>query len=93
MFASLERSCAVSFSELNRTDAMYCFQQIEDFAKDKGKEMVAFCRCWKSSTMPYCDGSHAKHNTECGDNVGPLLVPVPAVEKKRSVSPDNKKKK
>lgn len=31
---------------------------------------MAFCRCWKSSTFPYCDGSHAKHNEECGDNCG-----------------------
>lgn len=34
----------------------------------------AFCRCWKSSKFPYCDGSHNKHNEETGDNVGPLLV-------------------
>lgn len=38
--------------------------------EDLGKDTVAFCRCWKSSTFPYCDGSHAKHNEECGDNCG-----------------------
>jgi len=37
---------------------------------DKG----VFCRCWKSKKFPYCDGSHAKHNEETGDNVGPLIV-------------------
>jgi len=37
-------------------------------------EKVAFCRCWKSQNWPYCDGAHGKHNTECGDNVGPLVV-------------------
>ena len=37
-------------------------------------EKVAFCRCWKSSTFPKCDGSHNKHNKETGDNVGPLLI-------------------
>merc|ERR1712079_335913 len=42
---------------------------IEDMG-DKG----VFCRCWKSKKFPYCDGSHAKHNTETGDNVGPLIV-------------------
>lgn len=24
--------------------------------------------------FPYCDGSHNKHNEECGDNVGPLII-------------------
>ena len=33
-----------------------------------------FCRCWKSKKFPYCDGSHAKHNEETGDNTGPLIV-------------------
>ena len=25
--------------------------------EDSGKKV--FCRCWKSKTFPYCDGSHA----------------------------------
>ena len=33
-----------------------------------------YCRCWKSSTFPLCDGSHGKHNAATGDNVGPLIV-------------------
>ncbi|KAG5454924.1 CDGSH iron-sulfur domain-containing protein 2 A [Clonorchis sinensis] len=33
-----------------------------------------FCRCWRSSKFPYCDGSHCKHNEETGDNVGPLII-------------------
>ncbi|XP_014225323.1 CDGSH iron-sulfur domain-containing protein 2 homolog [Trichogramma pretiosum] len=37
-------------------------------------EKAAFCRCWKTKNWPYCDGSHAKHNKETGDNLGPLLV-------------------
>ena len=36
--------------------------------------IVIVTRCWKSKKFPYCDGSHAKHNTETGDNVGPLIV-------------------
>lgn len=26
------------------------------------------------SQWPYCDGSHATHNKECGDNVGPVVL-------------------
>ncbi|CAH8590453.1 unnamed protein product [Schistosoma guineensis] len=33
-----------------------------------------YCRCWKSSKFPYCDGAHNKHNEETGDNVGPLII-------------------
>jgi CDGSH-type Zn-finger protein len=42
-------------------------------AEDLPKKAV-FCRCWKSKKFPYCDGAHAKHNQETGDNVGPLIV-------------------
>ncbi|KAJ3706686.1 hypothetical protein LUZ61_010391 [Rhynchospora tenuis] len=38
------------------------------------KPLTAYCRCWRSGTFPLCDGTHAKHNKETGDNVGPLLV-------------------
>ena len=41
--------------------------------EDLGDKAV-FCRCWKSKKFPYCDGSHARHNNETGDNVGPLIV-------------------
>merc|ERR1711916_89695 len=44
--------------------------------EDTGKNGV-FCRCWKSSKFPYCDGTHAKHNEKCGDNVGPLIITQP----------------
>uniref|UniRef100_A0A0A9Y1K6 CDGSH iron-sulfur domain-containing protein 2 n=1 Tax=Lygus hesperus TaxID=30085 RepID=A0A0A9Y1K6_LYGHE len=37
-------------------------------------EKTAFCRCWRSAKFPYCDGAHAAHNKETGDNVGPLLI-------------------
>ena len=57
---------------------------IEDMFEENKKEVVAFCRCWKSKNMPYCDGSHAKHNKECGDNVGPLLIPMPEKRRRKS---------
>lgn len=48
--------------------------------EDLGNKSV-FCRCWKSKKFPYCDGAHAAHNKECGDNIGPLIV------QKRDVKP------
>ena len=42
------------------------------------KKMIAFCRCWKSSKFPLCDGAHKKHNQETGDNIGPIVVKRPA---------------
>ena len=48
--------------------------EIEEMLDASGKPVVAMCRCWKSKKMPYCDGSHAKHNKETGDNCGPLLL-------------------
>lgn len=41
--------------------------------EDLGNKSV-FCRCWRSKKFPYCDGSHVKHNKECNDNVGPLII-------------------
>lgn len=37
-------------------------------------EKCVVCRCWKSNKFPLCDGSHVKHNTETGDNVGPAII-------------------
>ncbi|ALC44606.1 CG1458 [Drosophila busckii] len=34
----------------------------------------ALCRCWKTKSWPYCDGSHAEHNKNTGDNLGPLVI-------------------
>ncbi|KAL4240960.1 CDGSH iron-sulfur domain-containing protein 2 [Mactra antiquata] len=41
--------------------------------EDLGDKKV-FCRCWKSDSFPYCDGSHNKHNQDACDNVGPLII-------------------
>ncbi|VDL80748.1 unnamed protein product [Nippostrongylus brasiliensis] len=51
------------------TDKVVDTIDVEDIGEKK-----AFCRCWKSSKFPYCDGAHTKHNKETGDNVGPLVV-------------------
>jgi CDGSH-type Zn-finger protein len=44
---------------------------IEDMVSGDKKVL---CRCWKSNSFPFCDGSHTKHNTECSDNIGPIIV-------------------
>lgn len=53
-------------------DTIKC-PEIEDSAQCKDGKVV-MCRCWKSATFPYCDGSHNSHNKETGDNVGPLII-------------------
>lgn len=47
--------------------------EIENMPQCKDGKIV-MCRCWKSSTFPYCDGSHNQHNEKTGDNVGPLII-------------------
>lgn len=42
--------------------------------EDLGKEKVVYCRCWRSSKFPLCDGTHNEHNEKTGDNVGPLII-------------------
>ncbi|KAG8470111.1 hypothetical protein KFE25_008532 [Diacronema lutheri] len=46
-------------------------KDVEDLLKEK--PAVAYCRCWRSKTFPFCDGSHAKFNEASGDNTGPLV--------------------
>lgn len=56
-------------------DKVVNFVEAPTGSNDKGeKNKLVMCRCWKSKTFPYCDGSHVKHNKETGDNVGPLIV-------------------
>ncbi|EJK53120.1 hypothetical protein THAOC_27501 [Thalassiosira oceanica] len=49
-------------------------KDIEDTVNSSDKGVVAYCRCWRSSTFPLCDGSHVKHNKATGDNTGPLVI-------------------
>ena len=58
----------------NETIRMECPKVVDTIDIEDIGDKGVFCRCWKSKKFPYCDGSHAKHNTETGDNVGPLIV-------------------
>jgi CDGSH-type Zn-finger protein len=40
-------------------------------AKVKAGEKVSLCRCYKSKSFPYCDGSHNSHNKVCKRIVPP----------------------
>ena len=61
-------------TKVNHQIKMDCDKVVDSVdMEDLGSKGV-FCRCWKSNKFPYCDGSHAKHNAETGDNVGPLIV-------------------
>jgi CDGSH-type Zn-finger protein len=62
----------VKMAEAKVVDFVDC-GEIEDMAQFKDGKLV-MCRCWKSKTFPFCDGSHVKHNKETGDNLGPLII-------------------
>jgi len=58
----------------NNMIKMECPKVVDTVDIEDITEKAVYCRCWKSKKFPYCDGSHAKHNKETGDNVGPLIV-------------------
>ena len=55
------------------SDAVYALARLQEELEDLGDKAV-YCRCWRSKEFPFCDGAHAKHNEETGDNVGPLII-------------------
>lgn len=59
---------------INKSFDKKCEKVVHTFDIEDIGTKKCFCRCWKSSKFPYCDGSHNKHNEETGDNVGPLLI-------------------
>ncbi|KAJ8978365.1 hypothetical protein NQ317_018597 [Molorchus minor] len=62
-------SAVVNRNILKSNPKVVDFIDIEDIS-----EKAVLCRCWRSKNWPYCDGSHAKHNNDVGDNVGPVIV-------------------
>jgi CDGSH-type Zn-finger protein len=50
------------------------FANPDEMRKKSETKPVSMCRCYKSKTFPYCDGSHRDHNASTGDNVGPVIV-------------------
>eukprot|EP00088_Acartia_fossae_P012395 TRINITY_DN1638_c0_g1_i5.p1 TRINITY_DN1638_c0_g1~~TRINITY_DN1638_c0_g1_i5.p1 ORF type:complete len:167 (+),score=27.99 TRINITY_DN1638_c0_g1_i5:67-501(+) len=61
-------------SRVNNQIKMECPKVVDTVDIEDIAEKAVYCRCWKSKKFPFCDGSHAKHNKETGDNVGPLIV-------------------
>lgn len=49
-------------------------KDIEDLVNNSKKGKVSYCRCWRSTKFPYCDGAHREYNERCGDNTGPLTI-------------------
>eukprot|EP00539_Tryblionella_compressa_P022062 CAMPEP_0178885454 /NCGR_PEP_ID=MMETSP0747-20121128/15372_1 /TAXON_ID=913974 /ORGANISM="Nitzschia punctata, Strain CCMP561" /LENGTH=55 /DNA_ID=CAMNT_0020554149 /DNA_START=27 /DNA_END=194 /DNA_ORIENTATION=- len=49
-------------------------KDIEDMVNESDKGVKAYCRCWRSKSFPYCDGSHVQYNKEFDDNTGPLVI-------------------
>ena len=44
--------------------------------------------------FPYCDGSHNQHNTDTGDNIGPLILKTQKQQEEESTKKkDGAKKK
>uniref|UniRef100_A0A0G4HSV7 Iron-binding zinc finger CDGSH type domain-containing protein n=1 Tax=Chromera velia CCMP2878 TaxID=1169474 RepID=A0A0G4HSV7_9ALVE len=58
--------------EAKVVDFVNC-DDMENLGTFKDGKLV-MCRCWKSTSFPYCDGSHTAHNQETNDNVGPLIL-------------------
>jgi len=61
-------------SRVNTQIQMDCPKVVDTVDIEDIDAKAVYCRCWKSKKFPYCDGTHAKHNKETGDNVGPLIV-------------------
>ncbi|XP_062405436.1 CDGSH iron-sulfur domain-containing protein 1 isoform X2 [Sardina pilchardus] len=66
------RSC--SKGKVNLTQNKDSPKVVHSFDMEDIGSKAVYCRCWRSKKFPYCDGAHAKHNEETGDNVGPLII-------------------
>lgn len=66
------RSCKKS--QVNMSISKDSPKVVHSFDMEDIGTKAVYCRCWKSKKFPYCDGAHAKHNEETGDNVGPLII-------------------
>mmetsp|Transcript_24011 Transcript_24011/g.34887 ORF Transcript_24011/g.34887 Transcript_24011/m.34887 type:complete len:126 (+) Transcript_24011:70-447(+) len=52
-------------------------------------EEKRFCRCWKSTIFPLCEGRHNGHNAHHDDNIGPLVI---RINRKKLVETKNEDK-
>jgi len=61
-------------TQVNQEIKKDCAKVVDTIDIEDIGDKAVMCRCWKSKKFPYCDGTHAKHNKETGDNVGPLII-------------------
>jgi len=69
----LKRERAAS-GQVNRSVKKDTAKVVDTVDLEEVGDKKVFCRCWKSKKFPYCDGAHNKHNDDCKDNVGPLII-------------------
>jgi len=61
-------------NRLNKRYKLDSKKVAETFEVDELGDRTVLCRCWQSAKFPLCDGAHGKHNTRCGDNLGPVIL-------------------
>ena len=70
----LSMSCTSSAKRANNWRDLSKPKIVDEITFKSDEEMLKVCRCWKSSTFPKCDGTHAEHCKSGADNAGPAVI-------------------